>query len=724
MVKKYPFSTKAAKAMIAATIAFTPVATTAGLFSASKVEAAETGDQKSWHFSSVANLALYSELIHDKALVLDSEDAVEDVKEALDAMSDDDWIAVVTPLLEDTANEMEVLAAAKLFELNMNLYLNGLSEDEINTFINQTDDNFGYATSTEYLAYLKNVEKSVHGAYKTETTDGVNDPAVVLFESLVTALKNAEDNSADEKFKSKLENTFKVWNSDDVQEAGLELLIRLGVGTDTLKAAGQAGVDAWDSLYDQNKPGGSTGPIGPIDPGPVDPEPTPDDGEVTIPATPGAEVEVTPAIVTENNGNVTATIPQALQAQIVSAVTVQTPRVAITLPQVTPGGAATIAIPGGLVQGILGVTQSASLVVVGPSGASINLPLGQLAGGFGSGFGSGTLNLTMKPATASERTGLLSQITNRLNGFGSGTGSASSETKAAALVGNVKMPAPATNVSISATISGQTVPVTTFGDIYIEREFPLTGAVDTNRTTGATIAADGTVKAIPTTFKTVEGTQFAVLKTLYNSADTYTVLETNQTFPDIDGGKNWAEKYIESLSSKFIISGTTAGTYKPDQDMTRSQFAFLLSRALGLPGTTAYDGRFSDVEGDEWFNANGEFMAAVQYGVIAGKTDGTFGADEKVTRAEAAAMIGRAMELGFIEFDKSQLDTSKTLAGFKDAKEIGASTRAEVLKVVQAGIMSGASNGEFNPNDYTKRDQMARILAEFLMKAELMQDIK
>ncbi|OXS79102.1 S-layer homology domain-containing protein [Domibacillus enclensis] len=712
MVKKYPFSTKAAKAMIAATIAFTPVATTAGVFGADKVEAAQV--QYDVHFSSKQNLINYAKSVYDP--IRSDEDVVATIS-ALKGITASEWFAIAGPVMDTNSDDQEVMGAAALLNLLLNKQTGVLTVENIDLFIAATQDNFNQAEEVDYLQYLENVEEEIYEYYSANQSAIISNPDFELVKGVLVAARNAEDPSGT--IKPEIIRTLKI-DDQSVQDAVEILKLRLlengADSTEVKSAAAQFGAQ-WLTKYGYTPQPGNGNGGGVVTP-PVD------NGEVTPPATPGAEVEVTPAIVTENNGNVTATIPQALQAQIVSAVTVQTPRVAITLPQVTSGGAATLAIPGGLVQGILGVTQSATLTVTGPSGASINLPLGQLAGGFGSGFGSGTLNLTMKPATLSERTGLLSQVTNRLNGFGSGTGSASSETKAAALVGDVKMPAPATNVSISATISGQTVPVTTFGDIYIEREFPLTGAVDTNRTTGATIAADGTVKAIPTTFKTVEGTQFAVLKTLYNSADTYTVLETNQTFPDIDGGKNWAEKYIESLSSKFIISGTTAGTYKPDQDMTRSQFAFLLSRALGLPGTTAYDGRFSDIKGNEWFNANGEFMAAVQYGVIAGKTDGTFGADEKVTRAEAAAMIGRAMELGFIEFDKSQLDTSKTLAGFKDAKEIGASTRAEVLKVVQAGIMSGTSNGEFNPNDYTKRDQMARILAEFLMKADLMQDIK
>jgi hypothetical protein len=39
---------------------------------------------------------------------------------------------------------------------------------------------------------------------------------------------------------------------------------------------------------------------------------------------------------------------------------------------------------------------------------------------------------------------------------------------------------------------------------------------------------------------------------------------------------------------------------------------------------------------------------------------------------------------------------------------------------VQAGIMNGSPDGSFNPNAATKRDQMAKMLGEFLVFVGLM----
>ena len=224
--------------------------------------------------------------------------------------------------------------------------------------------------------------------------------------------------------------------------------------------------------------------------------------------------------------------------------------------------------------------------------------------------------------------------------------------------------------------------------------------------------ADGTFTSLPTVFNG----KIATVKSLTNS--TYAIVENNKTFPDVDN-KNWAEESIEKLASKYIISGKSNGTYAPAEDITRAEFTVLLVRALGLPAK-AYDNSFSDVKGNEWFNTNGELMAAVQYGLVVGKDNGTFAPYEKLTRAQAAVMIARAMELDFLNFDPANLDSAKKLTDFKDANKISNRSKSGIEAVYQAGIMAGKKNGTFDPNGYTKRDQMAKILAEFLVKSKLM----
>jgi len=248
---------------------------------------------------------------------------------------------------------------------------------------------------------------------------------------------------------------------------------------------------------------------------------------------------------------------------------------------------------------------------------------------------------------------------------------------------------------------------------YVEREILGDTSFNTAKTVAVKLNEDGTFSSVPTLF---DGNK-AMIKSLTNS--TYTIVENDVTFTDVNNGMDWAEPYIEALASKYIIKGKGDGTFGSTQQLTRAEFTALLVRALGLPGEQ-YDDRFKDVNGSEWFNDNNALMAAIEYGIIQGKGNGTFAPGEKITRTEAAAMIGRAMKLEFINYDLSTLDKTNTLRNFTDAGSIGNWAKADVESVYQAGIINGKATDKFGAAGSTQRNEMAKILANFLEKAKLL----
>jgi hypothetical protein len=279
-------------------------------------------------------------------------------------------------------------------------------------------------------------------------------------------------------------------------------------------------------------------------------------------------------------------------------------------------------------------------------------------------------------------------------------------------VKGVKLASDVIDFTIEAAAGDKKEAVSKFST-YVEREIVGDANFNKEKSVAVRLNADGTFSAIPTLFNG----KTATVKSLTNSE--YTIVENSKTFKDVKSG--WAKEYIDTLASKYIVYGKATGEYEPGKHMTRAEFAVLLVRALGLP-TEKYDGSFKDVQGIEWFAKNGELTAAVKYGVIQGKGDGTFAPNEKITRAQAAAMIERAMKISFVNYDFSQLDKSKSLKDFKDAKQVGSWAKSGVEAVYQAGIVKGKGDGTFNPNGYTQRNEMAAILANFLVSAKLLDD--
>ncbi|MET3655645.1 NEAT domain-containing protein [Sporosarcina psychrophila] len=152
------------------------------------------------------------------------------------------------------------------------------------------------------------------------------------------------------------------------------------------------------------------------------------------------------------------------------------------------------------------------------------------------------------------------------------------------------------------------------------------------------------------------------------------------TFKDID--KTWAKPYIESLASKQIVKGKTATTFAPNDQITRAQFAILLSRALELPKQD-YKGTFSDVTKNmDWIVYEAE--AASRAGIIS-VTDGKFRPNEAITRQQMATMIIRAIEYK----DASVLEGVKNDVAFADAKDITAYAKTSVDLAAGLGIIGG-----------------------------------
>lgn len=274
-------------------------------------------------------------------------------------------------------------------------------------------------------------------------------------------------------------------------------------------------------------------------------------------------------------------------------------------------------------------------------------------------------------------------------------------------VSDMNVVSEAVEFSVGARYNGKTAALEQFNQ-YVQRVIPLSQSVDPTKTIGLKLTKDGFV----TTPTIIDGNK-AIINSMTNSS--YVIVTSDQTFADVNNGASWAEEYIESLASKFIIKGKDNGLYGSRDNMTRAQFTVLLVRVLGLT-SEEYDGRFKDISGDEWFNQNGELMAAVKHGIIKGKDNGTFAPYDSITRAQAAAMIARVLELDFVHVNKEIYDETKKVSDFKDYNQLGEWSKDSIEKVCQAGIMTGKDNGTFDPNGNTKRDQMAKILGELLNK--------
>ena len=171
--------------------------------------------------------------------------------------------------------------------------------------------------------------------------------------------------------------------------------------------------------------------------------------------------------------------------------------------------------------------------------------------------------------------------------------------------------------------------------------------------------------------------------------------------PFIDIENHWAQSYIIDIYQKGIITGLPGRRFDPQGSLTRAQAAVIFVKMLGLQNEAA-TGSFADTVG-HW--AQKEISIAKQYGIIKGYPGNLFKPDNKISREEFAVICDTVLfSADTIDFSQRiysdvspetntwsnksiiMLSTNNILTGYPDGtfgprKTI---TRAETTKVISS----------------------------------------
>ena len=112
---------------------------------------------------------------------------------------------------------------------------------------------------------------------------------------------------------------------------------------------------------------------------------------------------------------------------------------------------------------------------------------------------------------------------------------------------------------------------------------------------------------------------------------------TSSSFSDVNDNVTGAG-YIESAMTAGIISGYGDGTFRPRLQISRAEMAIILDRTFSMEQS---DIPFDDV--DDSIQAYGAIQALYGSGITEGYPDNTFRPDQTITRGEFAAFMTRAI---------------------------------------------------------------------------------
>ena len=164
-----------------------------------------------------------------------------------------------------------------------------------------------------------------------------------------------------------------------------------------------------------------------------------------------------------------------------------------------------------------------------------------------------------------------------------------------------------------------------------------------------------------------------------------------------DISNHWAKDYIEKFIDAGVINGYEDDTFRPNNNMTRAEFATVLSKLLDDPSVPT-DHRYTDVPESAWYFDAVQKLCTLQ--IIS--EDEKFNPQNNITREQVMVMLARATRL-------TATDTS-VVNKFSDANTISDYALDAVAAFVENGYTNGYQDGTIRPKNNITRAECVKLI--------------
>lgn len=178
----------------------------------------------------------------------------------------------------------------------------------------------------------------------------------------------------------------------------------------------------------------------------------------------------------------------------------------------------------------------------------------------------------------------------------------------------------------------------------------------------------------------------------------------------------WASPFIQALADRNIISGFPDGTFRPNQPVSRAEFAAMIERAFNQnPVRQISPGGFADVPADFW--ASSAIQEAYETGFMSGYPGNLFLPNQQIRKVEAIV----ALTNGFgLQPSSNSLGIVNTY--YRDASAIPNYALDAVAAATEANMVVNYPNvNQVNPLDPLTRAEASAILYQALVRQGQMQ---
>jgi hypothetical protein len=178
----------------------------------------------------------------------------------------------------------------------------------------------------------------------------------------------------------------------------------------------------------------------------------------------------------------------------------------------------------------------------------------------------------------------------------------------------------------------------------------------------------------------------------------------------------WARPFIDALSARGIVNGFTTGYFRPNQLVTRAEFAALLQQAFDkTPGQSTTV--FKDVPSDFW--AVPAIDKATKAGFLKGYPGNLFQPQQQIPRAQVLVALATGLNLA------PPSNPTQVLQFYKDAAQIPNYATEKIAAATTSGLVVNYPDPNLlNPNQNATRAEVTAIIYQALVKAGKVQPIQ
>lgn len=180
--------------------------------------------------------------------------------------------------------------------------------------------------------------------------------------------------------------------------------------------------------------------------------------------------------------------------------------------------------------------------------------------------------------------------------------------------------------------------------------------------------------------------------------------QRRETFSDIQN--HWALEPVERMTTMGVMTGYKDGTFRPEGEMTRGEFAVVIARAFGFR-VYGQKTELLDVAPGQWYTD--AVQALYTRGIVKGRPDGTFGVNKPLTTEEMAVILWRVFNQLAIP-----IPARRPYGKFRDEKHISSFAKDAVKVIYEGNLLYFKKSEALEPKKPVGRAQVAAVLDRIL----------